>query len=393
MELHRRLTPRYAAALLGMLLPVILVYSSVRTFREIEQMKSVFLRNRTAAIAARLETLREAGPEELRSLAESEPGVLHLRIAESGDPALAEIRNGRELFRTENVSERGTRISRTYIPFHSDGQLRIARIDLDAASADFLLIHARHNVAIAMVSSGVIVLLAAYALWSMHRAALKDRRHLEMAHLAHLGKMSAVLAHEIRTPLATIKGFTQLALEKAGDVRSLLDPVVDEAQRLERLVSDLLLYGRPPAPELRDCSWDEVAALLSGISPVVRIDSSTLRLRTDPELLRHVLTNLARNAVEATAATVKVAVCGLPDTVLITVEDDGPGIPQKAMEKVFESFYTTKAFGTGLGLPIASSLTAALGGSLLLRHRDGGGTVAEVRLPSARAGTVMEATA
>ena len=80
------------------------------------------------------------------------------------------------------------------------------------------------------------------------------------------------------------------------------------------------------------------------------------------------------------------------DAVLIVVKDNGPGIPEQDKSKVFESFYTTKSFGTGLGLPIARSLTAALGGQLELRSLDGG-TRAEVRLPAARAEEVMEAKA
>jgi two-component system sensor histidine kinase HydH len=229
-----------------MVLPAILVYSSVRTFRELDQMTSVFLRNRGAAIAARLETLRTTGPEELQAFVENEPGLLEVHvISQPGDPALADLWNGRQLFRTDEVSESGTRIFRSWIPFHGDGHLRIAQIDLDAASADFLLVHARHNVVIATVSSGVIVLLAAYALWSIRRAAAEEKRNLELAHLAHLGKMSAVLAHEIRTPLATIKGFSQLALEQSvGGIRSMLEPVIDETQRLERLVSDRIVAHR-----------------------------------------------------------------------------------------------------------------------------------------------------
>jgi two-component system sensor histidine kinase HydH len=393
MKWYRSLAPRYVPAALAMLLPIILVYSSLRTFAELDQLRSVFLRNRSAAIAARLETLSGAGAEELDKLAESEPGVLSVRVlSRGGDPVLAGLWSGRELFRTENAAENGITIFRSYVPFHGDGQLRIAQIDLDASSADFLLVHARHNVVIATLSSGVIVLLAAYALWSMRRAAAEEKRRLEMTHLAHLGKMSAVLAHEIRTPLATIKGFTQLALE-SEEVRSMLVPVIDETQRLERLVSDLLLYGRPPVPAVRDCSWEEIAASLPGISSIVRVERASLRLRTDPELLRHVLGNLTRNAVEAAATTVRIGATVAADAIVITVEDNGQGIPGAIMDRVFESFYTTKSFGTGLGLPIAKSLTAALGGSLVLRPRDGGGTQAQLRLPAAGAPKLMEATA
>jgi hypothetical protein len=137
-------------------------------------MKSVFLRNRSAAIAARLETLKGSSDQELRAFSENEPGLIGVHVvSQPGDPTLADLWNGRELFRTQDVHENSTRIFRSYIPFHANGKLRIAQIDVDAGAADFLLVHARHNVVIAMVSSGVIVLLAAYALWSLRRAALK----------------------------------------------------------------------------------------------------------------------------------------------------------------------------------------------------------------------------
>jgi two-component system sensor histidine kinase HydH len=126
----------------------------------------------------------------------------------------------------------------------------------------------------------------------------------------------------------------------------------------------------------------------------VTVEPATLRFRTDPDLLRHVLGNLVRNSVEAAIAggetKVNVAASLTPDEVVVAVEDNGPGIPEGTMDKVFESFYTTKSFGTGLGLPIARSLTAALGGQLLLRARKGGGTRAEVHLPAAGAYSVTE---
>jgi two-component system sensor histidine kinase HydH len=284
------------------------------------------------------------------------------------------------------VREGTLEVFRAFVPFHEAGKLRVARIDIDVASADFLLEHARHNVLIATISGAALVLLAGYALWALRRLAGEEKRHLEMAHLAHLGEMAAVLAHEIRTPLATIKGFTQLAIEKAGEgARPMLSPVITETQRLERLVTDLLLYGRPPQPVLVDCSWQEIAELLSDAAATVRIERAPLHFRADAGILRHVLTNLIRNAAEAVAADrngwVRVSAEASDATVILAVEDNGPGIQGDAAEKVFDSFFTTKSFGTGLGLPIAKRLTESLGGNLKLKSRVGGGVRAEVRLP------------
>jgi len=385
------LAARYGPALLALLLPAILIYSSVRTFQELEQMRHVFLRNRSAAIAARLESMPGSGPERIEALLEDEPGLADLRILDrtTSDPSVRALWTGDELFRTEFLSVGGRSVFRVFAPFHEAGQLRIARIDLDSASADFLLIHARHNVAIASVSSVVLLLLTGFAVWSIRRHAQQEKKRLELTHLAHLGKLSAVLAHEIRNPLGTIKGFTQLAMEQA-DARSrpVLEPVLRETVRLERLVSDLLLYGRPPQAVVTDCAWEEISAELAGCAGCrIDIASSPVRFRTDPQMLRQVLTNLIRNSCEALSerqdGLVQVTLEVSHDDVVICVDDNGPGIPEEQREKVFESFYTTKSFGTGLGLPIAGSLSAALGGAFSLKPRPGGGLRAEVRLPGA----------
>jgi two-component system sensor histidine kinase HydH len=380
--------PGYTPAVLAMLLPVILLYSSVRTFYELDQMKAVYLRNRSAAIAAKLETLAAPDPEQLRRVADDEPGALDITIiSEQEDATLADLWAGRELFRTELMFARGKQVFRSHVPFHTAGRLRIARIDLDSSAADFLLVHARHNVATAAVSGAVLLLLASYAIWSIRRSAAAEKRNLELAHLAHLGKLSAVLAHEIRTPLATIKGFTQLALEHTEkSAAAMLFPVVVETQRLERLVNDLLLYGRPPQPMLRDCSWKEIAESSGTGAAEVTVEKSPLRLHTDPDILRQIVSNLTRNAAEAVAGRpdgwVRVSISASGDAVALLVEDNGPGIPASEREKVFESFFTTKSYGTGLGLPIARNLTHALGGELVLRDREGDGLRVEVRLPA-----------
>lgn len=382
---------QYGPAVLALLLPAILVYSAIRTFQEVEQMRQVFLRDRGAAIAARLETIPELGREGLHALMEDEPGLTDVQIlaANSADPSARALSAGDELFRTEFVTIGGRSVLRIVAPFHQGGQLRIVRIDLDAASADFLLVHARHNVAIATVSSVVLLLLTAFAVWSIRRQAEQDKKRLELTHLAHLGKLSAVLAHEIRNPLGTIKGFTQLAIEQAdARSRTVLEPVLREALRLERLVNDLLLYGRPPQPVLSECSWQEFTADLALCSGCrIEISASPIRFRTDAQMLRQILNNLIRNSCEALVgrADGKVAVSAQVSgaDVAICIDDNGPGIPDEQREKVFESFYTTKSFGTGLGLPIATSLTAALGGAFSLSARPSGGLRAEVRLPCA----------
>ena len=131
-------------------------------------------------------------------LGENEPYLLDFLIippgASDGLMDLSPMWNGQELFRTEERTKEPGHPFRAYVPFHSSEGLRIARIDLDPAAADFLLLHARHNLIIASVAGLALVLLSMYSVWATRRAAKLRVRQLEMEHLAQMGKMAAVMA-------------------------------------------------------------------------------------------------------------------------------------------------------------------------------------------------------
>lgn len=379
-------------------LPLVLLFSAMRTFREFDEQKTVYLRDRVALLAGRLERLPETETPEaiFEKLSEDEPYLIDLQIIARGaalDTAdLAPLWEGRELFRTQTVRSRTATIFRVYVPFHSGAGLRLACIDLNAAAADFLMVHARHNVIVASVGGLVLVLLSVYSLWAMRRASQYRERELEMAHLAHLGKMAAALAHEIRNPLGTIKGFVQLAGERADTAtRDLLTPVLGETSRLEELVNDLLSYGRPPHPDLRLTSWNEVAVGLMahgrqmiGDRPIrLLILDAEIEWRTDPALLTQALLNLLRNAVDAIPVEGEIRVEARKtggDEISIFVIDTGAGITDETVTRLFEPFFTTKASGTGLGLAITRRVVTALGGDVALRRRPEGGTEALIRI-------------
>jgi two-component system sensor histidine kinase HydH len=361
-----------------LLLPIALVYTAVRTIGELERQREVYLRGRVAAVAARLET----APVE--AVLAGETDVLDIAVIERGTEEgrrLAPIWEGRELFRTE----RGEDVFRAYVPFHSEDGLRVARIDIAERAADFLVVHARRNVLAAIVVSLAVAGLALALAWSARRAARLEQRQLELEHLAHIGKMSAALAHEIRNPLGTIKGFAQLLGERGRD-SALVEPILSETTRLEHLVRDLLLYGRPPSPSRRAVAWSDIAGRLRahaesmGSAVLFSAESPDVTFVTDPNLLEQALLNLVRNGIEAAESEVKVRVAR-NGGVSILVEDDGPGFESEARDRMYEPFFTTKASGTGLGLAITRSLVGALGGHLEVGPRPGGGTVARVELP------------
>jgi two-component system sensor histidine kinase HydH len=381
-------------------MPAVLLFSAIRTFRELDAQREVYLRERAARIAGRLEAASAQNqPLEsaVASLIEDEPHLRDLRIfsnpPEDGNSALEAVWSGRVLFHTGFVSAGDRGVYRAYVPFHAGGVMHVAQIDVDSAAADFLAVHGRHNVMIATASGIALILLSLYSIWASRRSALLERRQLEMQHMAHLGTMAAVLAHEIRNPLGSIKGFTQLALERGGDP-SLLAPVVDQTQRLESLVNDLLVYGRPPSPSIRTVQWPEFAArietqarrIAASRGVQISIDRPRVSLATDPDLLEQILINLIRNAVEAAESVQdpRVHITAELDGghVELAVRDNGPGIDESTRGKVLEPFFTTKAFGTGLGLPVSARLTKALGGAFRLGPSNGGGAIASLRLPA-----------
>lgn len=393
----KRLT-RYLWPILALALPIVLLHSSLLTLREFDELRRVYLRNRAATLAAFLETLPPDRAAD--ALENEEPALVDFQVfdpAEKGPdaPALDPIWRGQALYRTEELTTSAGKLFRAYIPFHSQGRLRIARIDLAASAADFLVAHARHNVLISFVAALVLLALTLYALWSARRNARLERRHLELQHLAHLGTLSAVLAHEIRNPLGTIKGFAQLAAEKADPAtNALLSPIVGETRRLERLVNDLLLYGRSPEPLLCATDCQTLAAELEAnareaiAQRPIRFSCTPehFLFRTDPDLLKQILLNLVRNSIDAIGdgpGEIRVTAARTGAAVRISVEDNGPGLPEAAQKRLFEPFFTTKASGTGLGLSIARKLSAALGATLDLHPVQPHGVRAELVFPQA----------
>jgi signal transduction histidine kinase len=385
-------------------LPLLLLAFSVLTWRELRAMRAVYLRNLAATLAARLETLPgEPVPDAaFRALSSEEPALADLRIYSQGqapaaEPALAAIWSGRELFRTEEVSSAGRQLFRTYVPFHSQSKAYIARIDLAPDAGEFLVSHARHHTGIAMLTGVALLSLSFYALWLTRHSAALEKRRLELEHLAQVGTLAGVLAHEIRNPLGSIKGFAQLACERADPATAgLLQPALDEIRRLEKLVNDLLLYGRPPHPAARRTEWLTLAADLERSASGMIGDSAArwtseggaFQFDTDPDLLKEALLNLVRNAAEAVrgldGGEIRLIASLAGQRVHIAVEDNGPGIPDAIRQRLFQPFTTSKASGTGLGLSISSKLVSSLGGTLTLLPAAPRGTRAEISLPATR---------
>jgi two-component system sensor histidine kinase HydH len=204
--------------------------------------------------------------------------------------------------------------------------------------------------------------------------------------LASLGEMSAVLAHEIKNPLASLKGNAQLLarmLPEGDKPRAKADRVVDEAMRLEQLTNDLLQFVRTgtiqrapvdPAALIREAAAtvaDDTAIDSSRAPPVWSLDAGRIR---------QVVINLIDNAVAA-GPPVSVVVRRDRDHLIIEVADRGPGVSEDDRDKIFEPFFTGKTQGTGLGLAVVRRVVELHHGTIAVYPNPGGGAMFRAEIP------------
>jgi len=218
----------------------------------------------------------------------------------------------------------------------------------------------------------------------------------EQSALTHLGQIAAVVAHEVRNPLAGLRASLQVLDRRVAEARDrdIIRAMIQRIDGLNEKVDDLLLYARPKAPRvqtvdlgalLRDAA--SCAQMATGrVGPPIEIAGSDgVSVRADPDMLRAALLNLVMNACQAAhGGDVHIHVA-VTDRCAIFVCDRGPGIPPEVRDRVFEPFFTTRAGGTGLGLAIVKRLLELQDGTIALSDRPGAGTIAKVTIPLAPA--------
>ncbi|HLO24769.1 MAG TPA: ATP-binding protein, partial [Geobacteraceae bacterium] len=219
--------------------------------------------------------------------------------------------------------------------------------------------------------------------------------------LSALGELSAVLAHEIRNPLGSIKGTAEILKDDfhPGDRKyEFLEILVRETDRLNRVVEDFLQLARPLKVERETCDimaqLADVVALVSSeaASRCVRLLLSPAEMpqvHGDPEKLKQAFLNLVLNGIQATArgGTLSVTASLVPggegggSSVEVTFSDTGEGMEPAVLARIFEPFYTTKEGGTGLGLAITQRIVESHGGKIEVESEKGKGTMFKVKLP------------
>ncbi|MGC8668940.1 MAG: GAF domain-containing protein [Chthonomonadales bacterium] len=237
---------------------------------------------------------------------------------------------------------------------------------------------------------------------------ITDRITLEaemarMSRLADIGKLAAKLAHELRNPLSPIKGAAQLIRKEYGhdaNLNEFLDIIEEEVNTLNRITSELLDFARPLSLDLRPINLNDVIQknlrFLAGYLSERRIacefqpEASLPQIVADPRQMDQVIRNLAINAAQAMATGGRLSLATryhpTRQAVAMEITDTGPGIPPEALDTIFQPFFTTKAKGAGLGLPIVRKIVETHGGNIAVHSLPGNGTTFVVSLPLAPPG-------
>jgi signal transduction histidine kinase len=222
-----------------------------------------------------------------------------------------------------------------------------------------------------------------------------QREMSQRERLLSLGRLSTVIAHEVRNPLMIIKGSLHALRQKNVDQTAMREAVHDineEVERLNRIVNEVLDFARPirfdvaPADLNALCRDSAAASQAAGPgSPVtLDLDPAASAVATDAERLRIAFVNMlvnARHAVNGTPGEVRLTTRLNGDRITVTISDKGPGIDPDHLAHVFDPYFTTKRGGTGLGLPIAKNIVEGLGGTIAIESTPGAGTEIRIDLP------------
>ena len=239
--------------------------------------------------------------------------------------------------------------------------------------------------AIALILGGLI-----------ERERKKQTALVEAESLAAVGRTVLELAHDMKTPLMAIGGFTtqvSRALDGDDPRQKKLQLVIQETGRLENMVKEMLDFGKPVKPQFKETNLndlvrevtDELMPIAEKVQVVLEseLDPLLLPLMLDGPKMKQALFNLVTNALEASPSGERVMVKTVGDRQMVTfcVMDRGGGIDLKDVEKIFEPFFTRKSKGTGLGLPIVKKIVEAHKGKILYHTNQGKGTIFTATFP------------
>ena len=228
---------------------------------------------------------------------------------------------------------------------------------------------------------------------------LLEQKLNQAERLASLGEMVAAVSHQIRTPLGIISSTAELLRRKLTPMEpqdQLADVIVQEANRLNSIVTDFLNSARPATPNLMPCNVNDILEKnLSFLAPEIekngykiykRLATHVREIQADPGLLYEAFLNILMNAMQAMPAggTITVELADREDTLTIVFSDEGKGIPEDVLKKIWRPFFTTKDKGSGLGLPIVKKIVEGHGGNVRVENGPEKGVQVIVTLPAGK---------
>jgi PAS domain S-box-containing protein len=219
-----------------------------------------------------------------------------------------------------------------------------------------------------------------------------EQQLADQAALAQLGQIAAVVAHEVRNPLAGVKGSLQVLRSRPamepGD-KQIIEAMILRLDALNSKVDDILRFARPRSPvlevlDLRSVLADAAAEATANGACIIRLPDTEALVRADREMLRAIIVNLLMNACQSgSTEPIDVSVHQEAEWCRMDIADRGSGFGDTDPERLFQAFHTTKTSGTGLGLAIARRLVTLQGGTIKLVAREGGGVIARIMLRAA----------
>ncbi len=226
---------------------------------------------------------------------------------------------------------------------------------------------------------------------------LKLEEKLRQAeHLSAIGEMTAGVSHEIRNPLGIIKSSAQLLkkkMEKLDAKSSIPDIIVEESARLDNIITDFLDFAKPKIPDLHPCKIDDILEKnITFLTPqieennfkiVKEISNRLPEILADSAMLYQAFLNILINAFQSLKnnGCLTIRVTHNAENIIVNFIDDGDGIPEKVLKKIWTPFFTTKDTGTGLGLGIVKNMIEAHKGTITITNMEPSGANVEITIP------------
>lgn len=239
------------------------------------------------------------------------------------------------------------------------------------------------------------ILFLVFKYFMLKRQTKLERVQIEAQKLELIGTLAAGIAHEIRNPLTGIKGLVQLLSEKYQDQtdRFYFSVINKEIARINQIVSEFLILGKPTVQKM---SYTDIRDIIVDLNPLIYSEANLYNVQYEYSLpdepailyctvdqMKQVLLNLTKNALEAMkdGGILQLTVTKASRSCLITIADNGEGISQENLEKIFTPFFTSKENGTGLGLVVCKRIIESFGGEIAIESKLKIGTQVRITLP------------